>query len=269
MSFTALDLTRKPGDMIQSEDWNETMHEIERLGKSKVDSVDGSLSGTLSIDEKLTVGSSENNLLIDCSKEGEFSMKTGNQSDQLVFGNGEERALTIRGNKVGIGTADPAEMLEVDGHVRAKPIIAQWYPTTHGPVVSGHHFVKWDKEVFNTNSTYLEKNPESTKITIKVSGYYRISAKILVLLHWSGGYSHLYLRKNNSGATDGSHIDMDHGGYHYPRGNSDFWYVRQVEYAGYFEAGEHISVTVYKNHVVGHLYHQDPWYTRLTISRIN
>lgn len=268
MSFTALDLTRKAGDLIKCEDWNKSMQEIERLGRDKVDSVDGALSGTLSIDEKLTIRSAENNLLIDSTKEGELSMKTGRQSDQLIFGNGENRALTIRENRVGIGMDDPREMLDVNGHAKATPIMAQWYPGGHGGGVAGHHLVHWDTEAFNTNPDYLQKI-DGNRIAFKKAGYYQVSAIVLIEQYHAGSSCHSYLRKNNHNVTDGQVLDLAHGPYYFPRNDTNTWDDRHNEYAGYFEEGEFVSVNVHKNHTWGQIYHHGPIYTRLTITRLN
>lgn len=269
MSFTALDLTRKAGDLIKCEDWNKSMQEIERLGRDKVDSVDGALSGTLSIDEKLTIRSAENNLLIDSTKEGELSMKTGRQSDQLIFGNGEDRALTIRENKVGIGTDDPREMLDVNGHVRAKPIIGQWCPSAHGPVVNDHYLMVFDRELLNTSPSYFERSSDNLRIKMKVAGFYQISVRALIYMHFAS-HSHLYLSKNNTELHGGTVLDMDHGHYYYPRSNSHSWDDRHNEYVGFFEADEFITVRTYRsNNPTHHIYHSGPYYSRLSITKLN
>ena len=50
---------KKPGDLMESKDWNALSAEVERLGKAKLDSSDaGTLSGSLSVGESIDFGKS-------------------------------------------------------------------------------------------------------------------------------------------------------------------------------------------------------------------
>jgi len=191
MSFKAK--MKKPGDMIRSEDWNEAMQEIENLDTTKLSLSGGALSGALKIPDRLTVGNGKSKLIIDASHEDHLWMHTDHETSLLSVGNSDEPSITFKENSLGIGTNDPREKLHVTGHILSKPIIGQWYPSNHllnKP--AGYYEIKLDKEMFNSNSQYFERNENQISILFKKPGFYQVIARTLVYVS-TNNYGHFYL----------------------------------------------------------------------------
>jgi len=86
----------------------------------------------------------------------------------------------LTGN-VGIRTSTPAEELEVVGNIRATPIVGQWAPNSDTSSTAVENVV-FDIETVNTNAAYFGFSANTDFITIKQSGFYRVTA----FVHTSG-----------------------------------------------------------------------------------
>ena len=253
MSFTTQ--IKKPGDIIRSKDWNGAMQEIENLGANKLDLSGGALSGSLNIKDKLEIGNEKNQLLIDSSNEDHIMVQTGKEEGVLSIGNGAQPTVVLDKQNLGIGMEKPEEKLHVMGHVLSKPIIGQWYPSSHlRDKPPGYYEIKLDKEVFNTNSEYIERRENQVSISFKKKGLYQIVARTLVYVS-PGNYGHFYLMKNNQ------QVDVDHS----HSGTAVNWDDRHINYIGRFEAGDQIHLQVQHHNPTNYAYHEGPTYTRLTV----
>ncbi len=168
-------------------------------------------------------------------------------------------SATISGN-VGIGIALPGEKLEVNGHALAMPLIGQWYPSASLANQNGGTYatIKLNVEAYNTNPDYFTRNQDSLGITINIAGYYEIVARTLVLVS-VGDYGHFFLMKNSV------RIETDHG----HSGTATNWDDRHVNYSGYFNAGDTISLQVYHQNFTSYGYQNGPVYTKLAIKKLN
>lgn len=105
--------TKKPGDMIRSEDWNEAMDEIARLEGAKLSLEGGEISGPLFISstKEAKNGSS---LLFEAEEDG------------ALISVGDTKALSINENGgIGIGMSNPHGGLSVNG-----PVVRKFWVST-------------------------------------------------------------------------------------------------------------------------------------------
>lgn len=96
---------------------------------------------------------------------------------------------------VGIGTTTPQAPLDVNGHILGNPVVARFNATT---LVSGVGPWTWDAQVFNSDATYIARADGNQSIQILKSGYYEITASVLVFGLSSGQRADVYLQKNGT-----------------------------------------------------------------------
>lgn len=167
-------------------------------------------------------------------------------------------SVDVDGN-VGIGTADPNEKFEVNGHIIARPIIARWYPSSHLLNQTGgtQAKLKWDKQEVMTNAEYFTKSADHHTITFEKEGFYMIISRTLVYIS-AGDYGHFRMLKN------GNRVEIDHS--HYPTNTS--WDDRHINYTGFFSKGDTIEFEVYHHKATAYGYHHGPDYTSLTVIKL-
>lgn len=121
---------KKPGDLMESKDWNALSAEVERLGKAKLDSSDaGTLSGSLSVGESIDfgklnrqmlnlwgseagIGVQENTQYFRTHKDFAWYQKGKHNNAQFNAGGGKA-LMVIKDTNVGIGTTDPKARLHI------------------------------------------------------------------------------------------------------------------------------------------------------------
>lgn len=104
--------TKKSGDMIRSEDWNEAMEEIFRLEESKLSLKGGGITGSLSIDGVR----GENDGPRDEKNRPPLRFKREEDNASISIGDTEALSILENGN-LGIGTSDPQAELHIVGNL--------------------------------------------------------------------------------------------------------------------------------------------------------
>jgi hypothetical protein len=135
---------KNAGDLIRSQDWNEALDEVVRLGSAKLDIAGGDLAGQLTIRDALSVGSNTapnrrltvrgsggtflntindngaHELLIGADGAGGIISTMTNHDLQLRAGGNVTRLTVKADGKVGIGTNTPGFILDVANRMRVR-----------------------------------------------------------------------------------------------------------------------------------------------------
>ncbi|MCP4413331.1 MAG: hypothetical protein GY808_12285, partial [Gammaproteobacteria bacterium] len=176
---------------------------------------------------------------------------------QQITTAGNEHLELIPGGNVGIGRTNPAEKLDVNGHVKSQPVCARWYATNHlSP--SNNNYV-WGTEVFNTNSNYLSRTANHEQIEIKKAGYYRISVNVLQGGLPTGYRGDVNLVKNQAANYIGLSLGGGSGGY----------YKHVINIIEHFSAGDKIWVYMPINPYGAYIYAIPDAWSSLEIYRLN
>ena len=120
---------KKPGDLMESKDWNALSAEVERLGSTKMNRSGDNLSGKLLVNESIDfgevnrqmlnfwgsesgIGIQENTQYFRSSKDFAWYQRGQHNNDELDAGGGKT-LMVIKDSNVGIGTTDPKARLHV------------------------------------------------------------------------------------------------------------------------------------------------------------
>ena len=155
---------KQAGDLIKSEDWNDAIDEIVRLGDDKLDAAGGAVSGPLTVAGALGAGvevpeaplhvaggnpdlsASEGDLKIgDASHRlkigvalggahaGDVRIRAEGGEQRLMLGSGTGDVLAVHDGKVGIGTTSPGVPLHVEGDVQIGSTDTEHRLTVYAP----------------------------------------------------------------------------------------------------------------------------------------
>jgi hypothetical protein len=156
MSFVPdLPFEKSQGDIIRSKDWNDAVHEIQRLDTAKVNRTNDSIPGPLTITGALNFGAQTRQMINLWSTEYAIGIQAGttyfrthknfawyrdgSHSDaELTAGTGGTVQMVINNGNVGIGTANPQSPLDVQGAIRAGNSDIYFTSTNHTHTGNGN-----------------------------------------------------------------------------------------------------------------------------------
>ncbi|MFA5928140.1 MAG: hypothetical protein WC838_02410 [Candidatus Margulisiibacteriota bacterium] len=142
----------------------------------------------------------------------------------------ESDILTLKGNgNVGIGTTNPGEKLEVNGHAIATPVVGKWYQST---VRAGVGNFVWDNELFNTNPAYMVRADTNQSIQILKAGYYAVNAKVIQSGVTQGSRGTIMFAKN------GTVFEQSLGS-----GSPDGYIKHSMPVINYFAANDKLTIS--------------------------
>ncbi len=174
-------------------------------------------------------------------------------SDNLLFrDDGVRNSLVIQDGtgRVGIGTAEPTEKLEVDGHVIAGPVVGKWRCDSTD---TSWGMYQWDTQLINTNSNYLSWSSGTDEITILRAGYYSVSAMLTVSNLDAGDVTYAQIYHN---------IDIIARSYRFAGGSLETHQLNVIEY---FDKNDVVKCYVFG----GDRFGSSIPYTVLSIHRLN
>jgi len=150
---------------------------------------------------------------------------------------------------VGIGTTKPEEKLQVSGRIIAGPIAGKWQCTSPS---AGAGYYPWGSEVVNTAKDYFSWSSGSDGVTILESGYYSVSAVLMISGLSPGAANSADIRRNTS---------IIARSYDYANGSYNSHCLTVIEY---FADGD-----IVRCYADGQRYGSSVPYTILNICRLN